>query len=282
MSRSTIGLATAVIVVGVLSAVVIFEPGLTSRQEKVSQLAPQSISRIEVEHGPKLTVRIERTGGQWRITAPLQAPANPMRAGALTRIAAAGVNRSYALEDISLDALGLNTQAIVLRLDGQRFEIGGTEPLERLRYVRHKDRVYLVADTFLQHLEKTAHAFVDPSLLGVRPEVVSITTANISAKRGNSGWQWSPNDGLESADQVTALVADWQAASALRVEPFNEGALWRAAATLKLHSGKVFEFEQASRSKSVLLGLRSEGLQYRLPLQIGQALLQFAPDPKQP
>ena len=69
-------------------------------------------------------------------------------------------HRRFTAAEAELAELGLDPAPVRLELDGELLEIGGTEPIRRLRYVRIGEWIHLTDDLFLHHLLAAPEAFL--------------------------------------------------------------------------------------------------------------------------
>lgn len=124
---------------------------------------PDTIEGVELTRPGRDTVKLERvTGGDWRMTAPYRIGADPERVARLLQVVQAQVVRSFPAEGADLKNLGLEPDPIRISLGGQTLRFGGTEPIDRLRYVASGDLVHLTEDLYYHLLVASAPGFVDP------------------------------------------------------------------------------------------------------------------------
>jgi hypothetical protein len=124
---------------------------------------PVAIEGVELSRPGRDTVKLERvSGGGWRMTAPYRIPADADRVARLLQVVQAPVVRSFPAEGADLERLGLAPDPIRISLGGQTLRFGGTEPIDRLRYVAAGDLVHLTQDLYYHLLVAPAPDYVDP------------------------------------------------------------------------------------------------------------------------
>lgn len=213
----------------------------------------------------------------WRMTAPLQAPANSTRALALAGLAAQIPERSYPVADADLDALGLARPAIRLRLDDALLEFGGNDPITGLRYVRLGDTVHLIPDTNSHHLRATAENFIDVRPLGPSARIRTLRLQELTVSRESTGPKWSPTSALTSGDDAAALLSRWENANATMVETFDLRQRWARPVHVTLEDEQVLRFVVARTPTAVYLGRQDLAIQYRLSIGTGAQLFEHSP-----
>lgn len=144
------------LLVGALAAVVLFgpDPGAKAPPAAIGQTA--TFSRVEIGHRDGATVRLERDGAGWQVVdGTRRRLADGKRVARILALPGMTSDTRYGVDEVDLDALDLNPPRIVLRLDDQRFAFGGQEPLNRRRYIRVGDTIFLVTDTVIGLLGRT-------------------------------------------------------------------------------------------------------------------------------
>lgn len=263
----------AIALAGVVT-VAVLEPGLREAPvERLSTLAAEGIDRMRIEVAGQPAIVLARQADAWRMLEPLDMPANPVRAEALTTLARAPVVRSYDLQQVAPASVGLEPPRVRLHLGTLRLDIGQRHPVDDLRFVRVGDRIHLLLDRFQHHAAASVAGHIDPSLLGHRPRVSALRLSEVQVQRSTEGWRWQPPGALSSADDAVALVQRWEAASALQVQALDTALRWARPVEVTLADGEVLAFMVAIGDDAVVFGRRDVALQYRVPLRRGRALL---------
>lgn len=105
--------------------------------------------------------RFERVQGAWQMTQPYDAPADPAAIARMLELPRAPVAMRYPVEHFELAKIGLDTPTLVAQLGPYRFEFGGIDALNNLRYVRIGSTVALLADKFSGTLMATPESLLD-------------------------------------------------------------------------------------------------------------------------
>ena len=244
-------------------------------QYSVSSIDPDTVSAIQLVRVQGETLDFIRRDGQWFIAGSPEQPADDFQVGTLLALVNAETDRHYPASTLDLKTMGLLPPQATLLLDDERFDIGSTNPLDRLRYVRHGDTVYLVMDRYQHLLNARRSNFIDRRLLPPDAVVTGLTLPGLSLRLdADNHWALQPADPAVSATAIRTLVSAWENARALYVrehtgyggEPVN---LWLKAASEPL------KFTLHTEGTDIILARPDRGIQYHLSEASGRQLLEF-------
>jgi hypothetical protein len=222
-SRLSLNLALLAIAI-VLGLIAWLRPGIEPEPapQKLTELDQNSVSTMEI-------VRVEdrigfhRQGEQWFVAGDPELPADPLQISSLLRLANAEIRRRYPANEMDLASLELDPAPITVKFDSTELAIGGTDPLENLRYVRTGDTVALVQDTFHTMLKGKRTNFASRRLLPEGATIESISLPEATVSRDAEGqWVLDPERKNVTADTIQALVDGWVGAQALWVAESGE------------------------------------------------------------
>jgi len=282
MNRRLLLNLVLLVAVAALIAVVYFEPGIEAPETlpALTELDDDAVTRIRVERADDV-LELERRGEQWWVLGEPELPADPLQVDNLLRMTAATPRRSYTAADLDLQQLGLDPAPITVRFDDTAIGVGGTDPLEGLRYVRVGERVALIPDEFYNTLQGQRTQLASRRLL---PEGADITALTLPErrlhKRDDGGWDIDPPLEGISADAAPKLVQAWQHASALWVSAYTP-AEDATPVSVELADGTTIAFELRRSERGVELARADLRLQYNLPEVTANSLLELerpAPD----
>jgi len=250
-------------IVAVLAAIAYLRPGGPSSADQVplTRLSPDSVTRILIQRPPDTEILIERTPGGWRIRRPRERTADGPRIARLLQILATPSHRRFPVDPQRLGDYGLASPLARLTLDGELLEIGGTEPLGRLRYVRIANQIHLIDDLYLPLLLGPPESLVDHRLL---PEGTRVAKATLPGGKIITRGEPGSDPWLDA----------WAGARAVQVAAAPET---KGDETLVLQTavGPEIRFELLTDGDWRLLVDRDRGLAYRLP---GDSPLLKAPE----
>lgn len=217
-TRSLLNLALLAIAVA-LGLVAWLRPGIepVPAPLQLTNLDPDKVNAIDIiRMGDQIGFR--KRGDQWFVSGDPELPADPLQIRSLLRLASAEIRRHYPAGELDLAELELDPAPIRIIIDGTELWIGGTDPLENLRYVRSGDTVALVQDTFYTMLEGKRTNFASRRLLPEGVTIDKITLPEVTISRSPGGnWMLEPEQENVSADAIQSLVDGWTTAEALWV-----------------------------------------------------------------
>jgi hypothetical protein len=234
-SRNLIILTLAVVALG---AFIFFverhQPTTEERVKRAHRVFPDldgdAVVEVEIDRagGP---VRLLRTDQAWRLTEPVDSPAEASTVNALVgAIAALDVERTLSLDEIDLSDYGLDDPAfgvVLVDADGRRFSlaVGDPTPLGSNRAVRRglDDVIVMTSGAFVAGLDREIDDWRSRDVVDLLEQnlaSVEIVTAedHIRAERKNGRWQLEqPLVDLADRSQMQSLVSEL---NTLRVSEF--------------------------------------------------------------
>jgi len=282
MNRRLLLNLVLLIAVAALIAVVYFEPGIEAPETPaaLTTLDRAAVTRIRVERADD-ALELERRGEQWWVLGEPELPADPLQVDNLLRMTAATPRRSYATTELDLKQLGLDPAPVTVRFDDTAIAVGGTDPLEGLRYVQVGGRVALIPDEYHNTLQGKRTQLASRRLLPEGADIIALALPERRLRqRDDGGWDIDPPLEGISADAAQKLVQAWQHASALWVSAYTaaEGA---TPVSVELADGTTIAFELRRSDRGVELARADLRLQYNLPEATANSLLELerpAPD----
>jgi hypothetical protein len=262
-----LGLLAIIAVLGILA---FFEPG-KKEAEKQALAAVDENTLTMVTLKNKETITFEKKDGHWRLTAPLQAPANEIRVRQLVDIAKSGIDAQYPVQAEDLAKFELDKPKATLILGNTTLVFGGSDPINMRRYVQAGDTLYLVNDDFFHHLTASATDYVDKKLLPENAKVREISIPGLKAVLGPDG-RWTREPPSEAKPDLGELATLWATARAIDVRRL-EKPVQGDAVRIGLAEGNPVEFVIVQREPDLVLARQDLGLQYELTGETARQLL---------
>lgn len=277
-SRNILNLILLV-VIAVLVAVVIYEPGKEAKPEiKVTGLQRTTISKISVTRIGSKPIVLEKKDNKWQMLEPYHMPANEAETESLTELATAPSLAQFPVKEQELKPYGLDTPRVSVTFnDKEKLEFGGTEPLKHLRYVRYNDTLHVITDRFYYNLSRPATDFVDHALLPGKPTITKLVLPKLTLTSAEEKWQAQPAIKDLSRDQVNELLDNWKAANATELLEYKPVAVKEQVQLYHKDSDKPLVFDVIREEHAISLGRADLGLQYKFTEEIGKGLLQLPP-----
>lgn len=265
-SRTLLNLALIALAAG-LGAIAYLRPGHRPPppQPPLTTLAVKDITHIRIERRGHPTIKLQRRGGVWRITAPMHARANTMRVEGVEDAAGAHSLAQYPAAHFKLATAGLAPPKVRLWLNDHEFDFGGTAPINQWRYVKVGDTVHMISDTIYPFLIMPPTAFVDLALLPPGAGIVELKLPALTLRRGpKDHWSITPPHPGASAARIRALLRHWRDARALYIG-HDTGGADKGRVTLRLQGRKApLHFIIRRTHPGLVLARPGTGLSYHL------------------
>jgi len=274
MNRLHLNLAL-VVVVSALGATLFFTQKTEVKGPPLTPLTDATLERIRIEHPGAKAIALQKIAGQWRLTEPVDAAADPLEVASITNLASIEAQRKLASAEVELEQLKLDPPAYTVTLNDVRLEFGDSEPIEYRRYVRVGDEIALIADPSATALDADYSELVAKELLPKNAEIVEIEVPGLRVYRSEDqqSWQLFPENPEAGADQKQAFVSAWKSARAM----------WNATAessstgepiTIKLKDG-VVRLRLIAREPQLIIENPDLGVRYTLSKALGDDMLQL-------
>lgn len=230
----TLGVMTAVILA--LAAWIQLHPAQkTERRTPISTLTPSAAHELRLERPDKPTLEMGRKDGQWRLTAPFAARAEPAQVERLLSVLTA--TAELTLPAVDLARFELEHPRARLTIDRQPFSFGTVNPLTGNVYVLSGERVFLLEPKYAGVFPADPNAAIDRRLLASGEAPVSFVFPQFQVRQEEGNWRVTPVDAELSQDDLLRWVEGWRLASALRAEPYD-GPAPAAHITIGLRDGR--------------------------------------------
>ncbi|BBL76703.1 hypothetical protein MishRS11D_38010 [Methylomagnum ishizawai] len=258
------------VIVAILGVLAILEPGKEAAESQA--LAPvdeAALDKITLQN--KETIVFEKKDGHWRLTAPIQAPANEIRVRQLIDIARSNSEAAYPVKPEELQKFELDKPKASLILGGTTLVFGGSDPIDMRRYVRVGETLHLVNDNFFHHLQAAATDYVDKKLLPENAKVREILVPGLKAALGPDG-KWTKESAPNNRSDLPELATLWATARAIDVRRLEQPAQGDPV-RIGLAEGNPVEFVIVRREPDPVLARPDLGLQYELTGETARQLL---------
>lgn len=279
-SRTLLNLALGVIALG-LGALIWLRPGLErdTGPRPLTELDPQAVTAIALERRDAEPLTFRRDDGHWVTGDTPTIPADDFQVHTMLALLEANVVRSYPADALDLAGLGLDPPQAGVRFDTTQIEVGNTEAIEGLRYVRRDATVSLVEDRYPHLLNAGLANFVSRRLLPRDAPIAALALPGLTLVRTDDvHWQLDPPRPDASADAIDRLVQNWQRTSALYVRRIDPGDHPDTIRVTLQDDAEPLVFHIVEREPDLVLARPDWGVQYHLAGDVGAALLAL-PEP---
>lgn len=264
MSRALmINLGLAAFVVLLAAALFLFKPETETEPARLAAgLDRNTINRIAVRRQALDELIFERQGVDWFMRAPLAIRANPARVDALLRLPE---TESHAALDPAVhapDRFGLAQPAVIMTLNEYEFRFGGTDAIDRRRYILFKDRIHLTDDFLYPQLTADAALFAELKLL---PEAFNIAKIRFPGNElYKADGQWQLKTPLDiSPGRLQRSVSAWRDAVAISAGLFEAPATPERISVIA-DNDRTLEFTIVATEPYLILGREALGVQFHM------------------
>ena len=271
------------LLVGALVLLVLYKPGAKKEAEgtPLTALTVDAVQRIRLMRPKQPEIVLEKSGEDWRLTAPRTARANSFRVNELLRLAGTRVSTRFPAVPAELGKYGLDQPLATLFLNDAEIRFGGMHPLDNQLYVLHDGQVQLIPTSVFRAVSAPLTDFLSTSLIEDKAKPLAFKFPAFSLKQNEQGaWVRTPELKGLGSDQVNRFVDEWRYARALSTTPYS-GKPAKERVTLILADGgqqRVIEFGVLAYKPEFILYRKDENLEYSFPEETGTRLLRLKPE----
>jgi len=268
------------LVILVLAALVFYtiEEKEEKKPESPKLTDVKAVQNIRIERADKEAIFLMKDAlGFWQMTAPFNLPAKRFYIDRLLQVLSV---RDYKqLEgELNLADFKLDPPLASIKFDQLTVAFGEKSPIGYgQRYVQIKEKVYLLTDNNLYNiLTGEALTFASLSLLGNNPKITELKMPDYHLILKEGKWTlnstFSADEIDSSADAISALIDNWQKASAVSVAPYHADSSAQGEIDITLLE-QVLHFSIVSTTPDLVLARAEKGVQYKFYVnQVDQLL----------
>ncbi len=247
-----------------------FKPHQSEPGHRLSALKAADVGKIRIEIAGSPPLALERTGPDWRLTAPVAARADSFQTQRLLAILEA--TSKDRLPAAGLARFDLNEPYARVTIDQQTFGFGAVNQMSREQYVLTQDGVYLVPLQYGAALPKNALQMVSRQLFAADEAPVAFEFTEFSLVQQDGKWVMSPAPADMSQDDINRWIGEWRLATALAVRAADNR---KPLATIKvrLKSGSDVMLAVMQREPELVLARSDQSFQYQFAAETAKRLL---------
>lgn len=206
-----------------------------------------TVSRQLVD-GSSERIQLQKQDAYWQMTEPKQAVVNPTRMTQLLTLLDEKVTASYETAGKDLKAYGLDPATVSLTFNDQTLVFGMDNPISHQRYVLHNGKLKLVSEAVYGLLTGEVANWLALQLVPPNQHLQRVTLPN-------------------GSDAKAEILANWQAADAMRVEAWDAQTAPATAESVMLHLGNATALKLVilSEKGDLVLGNAVLGVKYVVP-----------------
>jgi len=277
-NRLWLNLGLVVVVAG-LTAVMLLDTGDEDKAKPpITQLSADEISTVELRFPEDDTIRLEKSDSGWRLTAPIEGRAEDSEVKTLLGIVEKEPARTYLVAEMDLGEVGLAPPKQTLVFDDTEIALGDTDPVERKRYARVGDTVYLIDSPTQMAVDADYSDLVARRLVPQDVQMARIQLPDFTLTRQETGgWAVTPDSADRGADAAQKTVNAWERARAMWMKPAGEKAA-QGAVVIETEDGTSHRFEIVARKPQLILRSPALGVKYHVSASQAAPMLDMRHD----
>ena len=252
------------------------------QQDHPSQpLAAQSattVSHVRIERPGQPAIAIEKSGNEWKLTAPIPARANRLNVETLLRVLSAPVETRFPAVTAELAQYGLATPMARVWLDNEEIDFGTMHPLKNQVYVLHNSEVALIPGYHFSAATYPYNNFIDSRLFEEDRKLASLKLPGFMLSLNGGVWRRQPVDKKLTSDRINDFASEWQNASALSVDKYSGKESVGSINVSFIRDGKSEKLTLAilAYKPDFILYRPDENLEYHFTEETGRRLLNLS------
>lgn len=269
--------AGLLVLVAALVLAVIYLPGQKKPQPgpPLTAVAADGVARVRIEKPEQPEIVLEKTGGDWKLAAPVKARANRFNVERLLRILAAPGDTRIPAEPAGLSRFGLDKPAARVWFDDQEIDFGALHPIKNEVYVLYHNEVVLIPGHYLAASTYPYTNFIDSGLFDDGLKLTAIKLPDFTLAQKDGVWRRQPEDKQLTTDRVNDFAAEWQNARALTVDKYSGKEAIGEIEVTATHDGKTENLVLGilAYKPEFVLHRPDEDLEYHFTEETGKHLL---------
>lgn len=269
--------AGLLVLVAALVAVAIYLPGQKKPESgpPLTAVAADGMARIRIEKPEQPEIVLEKTGGDWKLAAPVRARANRFNVERLLRVLAAPGDTRFPAASAGLSQFGLDKPAARVWFDDQEIDFGALHPLKNQVYVLYRNEIVLIPGHYLAGPTYSYTNFIDGGLFDDGLKLTAVKLPDFTLAQKDGVWRRQPEDKRLTTDRVNDFAAEWQNARALTVDKYSGKEAIGAIEITATRDGKTEKLELGilAYKPEFVLHRPDENLEYHFTEETGKRLL---------
>ncbi len=187
----------------------------------LTSLSATSVAHVRIERSEQPAIAIEKTGNEWKLTAPLPARANRLNVENLLRVLSAPAETRFPAVTAELSQYGLEKPSARVWLENEEIVFGALHPLKNQIYVLHNNAVALIPSYHLSAATYPYTNFIDSRLFEEDRKLTSLRLRGFMLSLKDGVWRRQPVDKKLTSDRINDFASEWQNARALSVDKYS-------------------------------------------------------------
>jgi len=235
---------------------------------------------VRIERPEQPAIAIEKTGNEWKLTAPLPARANRLNVENLLHVLSAPAETRFPAVTADLPQYGLEKPSARVWLENEEIAFGALHPLKNQIYVLHNNEVALIPSYHLSAATYPYTNFIDSRLFEEDRKLTSLRLPGFMLSLKDGVWRRQPVDKKLTSDRINDFASEWQNARALSVDKYSGKQSIGKIDIGSIRNGKNEKLPLGilAYKPDFILHRQDENLEYHFTEETGKHLLNLTPN----
>src|SRR3989344_1300303 len=184
-------------------------------------LSAAAVAHVRIERPKQPAIALEKTGNEWKLTAPLPARVNRLNVETLLHVLSAPVETRFPAVTADLPQYGLEKPSARVWLENEEIAFGALHPLKNQIYVLHNNEGALIPSYHLSAATYPYTNFIDSRLFEENRKLTSLRLHGFMLSLKDGIWRRQPADKKLTSDRINDFASEWQNARALSVDKYS-------------------------------------------------------------
>jgi len=275
--RNLLNLVLALIVI-TLIVIVVYKPGKEETNTRIIQIDTNSVTSIKIERVGTQAISFLLEDKDWQMLVPFAMKANKIKVESLLDILEYNYHARYDMVGLDAKQYGLDTPRTTITFNEEhKLEFGITEPLNKYRYIRYQDTLYLTDDFYYHRILSSATSFLDHALINKKYKITKIELPSLTLTLKDTKWEARPKPKKYSNDQANELIDHWTLSHAIEIHSYPPA---RGTGQVRVHVAgrkEPIQFDVFTFNDEFFLGRKDLNITYKLAAEKRRDLLQLPP-----
>lgn len=279
LSTKTILNIVLLVIVVILIVVLKYKPGQEPLDaHRITKIDPNTIEHIRLERIGADPIEFARQDKQWVMIAPYKIGAIQINVESLLDLLQYNFIEKYSTANLELKKYDLDIpRAVIIYNRQHRFEFGKTESLNKLRYLKFNDNMFLTEDYFHHRILGAATSFIHTRLIAKDQVIEQIKLPGMDLKYDNGNWQLTPQSMKALNDQLNHLADNWKHAHAIGITTYQDIVTQGQVELIFKGDPQPLVLQIVNQDKKFYLARTDYKIMYRLANEKRRYLLQLPP-----
>ena len=243
-------------------------------------LSAAAVAHVRIERPEQPAIAIEKTGNEWKLTAPLPARANRLNVENLLHVLSAPAETRFPAVAAELPQYGLEKPSARVWLENEEIAFGALHPLKNQIYVLHNNEVALIPGYHLSAATYSYTNFIDSRLFEEDRKLTSLKLPGFMLSLKDGVWRRQPVDKKLTSDRINDFASEWQNARALSVDKYSGKQSIGKIDIGSIRNGKNEKLPLGilAYKPDFILHRQDENLEYHFTEETGKHLLNLTPN----